>query len=147
MNPSALFIRRPILAFVLNALIVIAGLAGLLAADVRELPDVDRPVVTVSTAYPGAAPETIDRELTAVIGHWERVGDWSQQWLNLRYVARLLERVGDREDALVLHRALHAAGREAIGVEHRFDGDLGLTPDRADALKCARSALDRISRV
>ncbi len=64
---TALFIRRPILAFVLNALIVIAGLAGLLAADVRELPDVDRPVVTVSTSYPGAAPETIDRELTAVI--------------------------------------------------------------------------------
>ena len=64
---TALFIRRPILAFVLNALIVIAGLAGLLGAEVRELPDVDRPVVSVSTAYPGAAPETIDREVTAVI--------------------------------------------------------------------------------
>jgi HAE1 family hydrophobic/amphiphilic exporter-1 len=64
---TALFIRRPILAFVLNALIVIAGLAGLLGADVRELPDVDRPVVTVSTSYSGAAPETIDREVTAVI--------------------------------------------------------------------------------
>lgn len=64
---TALFVRRPILAFVLNALILIAGLAGLLGADVRELPDVDRPVVTVTTAYPGAAPETIDREVTAVI--------------------------------------------------------------------------------
>ncbi|HSF64351.1 MAG TPA: efflux RND transporter permease subunit, partial [Paracoccaceae bacterium] len=64
---TALFVRRPILAFVLNALIVIAGLAGLLGADVRELPDVDRPVVTVSTSFPGAAPETIDREVTAVI--------------------------------------------------------------------------------
>ncbi|MCB6178593.1 efflux RND transporter permease subunit [Rhodobacter sp. Har01] len=64
---TALFVRRPILAFVLNALIVIAGLAGLMGADVRELPDVDRPVVSVSTAYPGAAPETIDREVTAVI--------------------------------------------------------------------------------
>lgn len=64
---TALFIRRPILAFVLNALILIAGLAGLLGADVRELPDVDRPVVTISTAYPGAAPETIDREVTAEI--------------------------------------------------------------------------------
>lgn len=64
---TALFIRRPILAFVLNALIVIAGLAGLLGADVRELPDVDRPVVTITTTYPGAAPETIDREVTAEI--------------------------------------------------------------------------------
>lgn len=64
---TALFIRRPILAFVLNALIVIAGLAGLLGADVRELPDVDRPVVSISTSYSGASPETIDREVTAVI--------------------------------------------------------------------------------
>jgi HAE1 family hydrophobic/amphiphilic exporter-1 len=64
---TALFIRRPILAFVLNALIVIAGLAGLLGADVRELPDVDRPVVSISTSFPGATPETIDREVTAVI--------------------------------------------------------------------------------
>ena len=54
---------RPILAFVLNALIVIAGLAGLLGVDVRELPDVDSPVVTISTRYDGAAPETIDREV------------------------------------------------------------------------------------
>ena len=64
---TALFIRRPILAFVLNALIVIAGLAGLLGIDVRELPAVDRPVVSVSTTYTGAAPETVDREVTAVI--------------------------------------------------------------------------------
>jgi HAE1 family hydrophobic/amphiphilic exporter-1 len=64
---TALFIRRPILAFVLNALIVIAGLAGLLGVDIRELPAVDRPVVSVSTNYSGASPETIDREVTAVI--------------------------------------------------------------------------------
>lgn len=64
---TALFVRRPILAFVLNALIVLAGLAGLLAAEVRELPDVDRPVVTITTTFPGAAPETVDREVTAVI--------------------------------------------------------------------------------
>ncbi|NEX46862.1 efflux RND transporter permease subunit [Pseudotabrizicola algicola] len=64
---TALFVRRPILAFVLNALIVIAGFAGFLGADVRELPAVDRPVVSVTTSYSGAAPETIDREVTAVI--------------------------------------------------------------------------------
>ena len=64
---TALFVRRPILAFVLNALIVIAGFAGFLGADVRELPAVDRPVVSISTNYTGAAPETIDREVTAVI--------------------------------------------------------------------------------
>ncbi len=63
----ALFIRRPILSFVINALIVIAGLAAFLGVDVRELPDVDRPVITVTTTFDGASPETIDREVTAVI--------------------------------------------------------------------------------
>ncbi|MDP3194636.1 efflux RND transporter permease subunit [Tabrizicola sp.] len=63
----ALFVRRPVLAFVLNALIVIAGLAALLGVDVRELPAVERPVVSISTNYSGAAPEAIDREVTAVI--------------------------------------------------------------------------------
>ncbi|WP_430463123.1 efflux RND transporter permease subunit [Tabrizicola sp.] len=67
LSGTALFIRRPILAFVLNALILIAGIAGWLGGEVRELPNVDSPVITVSTDYPGAAPETIDREITAAI--------------------------------------------------------------------------------
>ena len=64
---TALFIRRPVLALVLNALIVVAGLAALYAVDVRELPRVSRPVITVRTALSGAAPETIDRQVTSVI--------------------------------------------------------------------------------
>ena len=64
---TALFVRRPVLAFVINTLIVVAGLAAFLAVEVRELPDVDRPVVTITTDFTGAAAETIDRELTAVV--------------------------------------------------------------------------------
>ncbi len=64
---TALFVRRPVLAVVVNLLIVVAGLAALFGADVRELPEVDSPVITVSTTYTGASPETIDRELTARI--------------------------------------------------------------------------------
>jgi hydrophobic/amphiphilic exporter-1 (mainly G- bacteria), HAE1 family len=64
---TAVFVRRPILAFVLSALIVIAGLAALFGVEVRELPDVDRPVVTVTTNFSGASPETVDQELTGRI--------------------------------------------------------------------------------
>ncbi|MEQ8479703.1 MAG: efflux RND transporter permease subunit [Hoeflea sp.] len=60
-------VRRPVLAMVISLLIVVAGLAGLYGAEIRELPDVDRPVITVTTQFPGAAPETVDRELTAII--------------------------------------------------------------------------------
>lgn len=64
---TALFIRRPVLSLVLNALIVVAGLAAFYGVDVRELPDVDRPVVTVTTDFTSAAAETVDRELTSAI--------------------------------------------------------------------------------
>lgn len=64
---TALFVRRPILAFVLNALIFLAGLAGFQTVELRELPNVESPVVSVTTTFPGAAPETVDREVTAVL--------------------------------------------------------------------------------
>ena len=64
---TALFVRRPVLAFVINTLIVVAGLAAFFGVEIRELPDVDRPVITVQTEYEGAAAETIDRELTGLI--------------------------------------------------------------------------------
>ena len=62
-----LAVRRPTLIVVLNLLIVVAGLAALLGVEVRELPDVDRPVVTVRAFFEGASPETMDAEVTSVI--------------------------------------------------------------------------------
>ena len=64
---TALFVRRPVLAFVLNVLIMVAGLAAFYGVEIRELPDVDRPVITISADFPGASGETIDREVTAVL--------------------------------------------------------------------------------
>ncbi len=60
-------VRRPYLAIVLNLLIMIAGFGALLGVEVRELPDVDRPIVTVRADYPGASPETMDAEVTSVV--------------------------------------------------------------------------------
>ncbi|NBB50325.1 MMPL family transporter [Rhizobium sp. CRIBSB] len=64
---TALFVRRPVLAAVLNTLLVVAGLAALAGIEIRELPDVDQPVITVSTDYDGASAETMDQEVTRVI--------------------------------------------------------------------------------
>ena len=63
----ALAVKRPLLAAVLNLLIVIAGLAAIFGVEVRELPDVDRPIVTVRATLPGAAPETMDAEVTSIL--------------------------------------------------------------------------------
>ncbi|MEO1078857.1 MAG: efflux RND transporter permease subunit [Pseudomonadota bacterium] len=63
----ALGVRRPWLVTVFNLLIAIAGLAAILAVEVRELPDVDRPLVNVRAVLPGASPETMDAEVTALL--------------------------------------------------------------------------------
>lgn len=62
-----LFIARPILGIVLNLLILIAGLAALVAVDVREMPDVDSPVLSVRSSYEGAVAGTVDRDVTQVL--------------------------------------------------------------------------------
>jgi hypothetical protein len=98
-------------------------------------------------------------DLLVVLNHWDRVGDWTQQWLNLRYVTRLLARVGREEDAMVLDGALRAVGKSSP--LHRVSsarppatppraGDpagIGTTKDALGpaAVMFARSALHRIS--
>ncbi|MGE5695066.1 MAG: ATP-binding protein [Candidatus Sericytochromatia bacterium] len=56
-------------------------------------------------------PATAARLFIDVLDHWDRVGDWSQQWLNLRYATRLLIRLGAVGDAIAVHHALVKAGR------------------------------------
>src|SRR5690606_30517566 len=60
-------IRRPVLVLVLNLLILLAGIAAVLAIEIRELPDVDRPIVSVRAEYPGASPETMDAEVISIL--------------------------------------------------------------------------------
>ena len=67
MTLSELSIRRPVLAAVVSLLIVVAGLAALNKISLRELPDVDASVVSVTTTYTGAAPNIVDTDITEVI--------------------------------------------------------------------------------
>ncbi|MCB1884026.1 MAG: efflux RND transporter permease subunit [Geminicoccaceae bacterium] len=64
---SDLAVKRPVLATVASLLIVVVGAASLLRLPVREYPNVDKPVVTVTTTYTGAAPEIVATEVTEVI--------------------------------------------------------------------------------
>jgi hydrophobe/amphiphile efflux-1 (HAE1) family protein len=63
----ALSVRRPVLAVVMNLLIVLAGIAALQSVPVRELPKVQRPVVSINADFPGAAPETMDAEVMRIL--------------------------------------------------------------------------------
>ena len=67
MSPSELSIRRPVLAAVVSLLLVVFGLAALDRISVRELPDIDAAVVTITTSYPGASPGAVDTAVTEII--------------------------------------------------------------------------------
>ncbi|MFO8141444.1 MAG: efflux RND transporter permease subunit, partial [Marinobacter sp.] len=64
---SDISIKRPVFATVLSLLIVVFGITALLGLPVREYPDIDPPVVSVSTDYTGAAAEVVDTQITQVI--------------------------------------------------------------------------------
>ena len=64
---SDISIKRPVFATVLSLLIVVFGVAALLGLAVREYPDIDPPVVSISTDYTGAAAEVVDTQITQVI--------------------------------------------------------------------------------
>src|SRR5690606_39561755 len=111
----SLSIRRPWLVVVMNLLIMIAGLGALRGIEVRELPDIDRPIVAVRADYPGAAPETLDAEVT-----------------------RLLEGAAARVPGVHTVRSGSEEGNLRVIVEFRPDVDL------IDAANDVREAVARV---
>ena len=78
-----------------------------------------------------------------VLDHWEKVGDRTQQWQNLRYVARLLRRLGADDDAAALADALAAAGEQRSIVSRQRRAWPGPRDGQTDAVLRARAALQR----
>ena len=65
MNPSRLFIQRPVATGLFMLAIVLAGLVGLRFLPLAALPQVDYPTIQVQTLYPGASPDVMSRTVTA----------------------------------------------------------------------------------
>ena len=57
-------VRRPVLATVMNLLLVAFGVVSFTRLQVREYPDIDPPIVTIETIYPGAAASVVERRIT-----------------------------------------------------------------------------------
>lgn len=64
---SDVSVRRPVLATVLNLLIIAIGLVALLKLPVREYPDIDPPVISITTFYPGASAAVVETRITDII--------------------------------------------------------------------------------
>ena len=61
---SGVAIRRPVFTAMMMFGLIVLGIFGFRRLPIDEFPDVDIPVVAVQTVYPGASPETIEREVT-----------------------------------------------------------------------------------
>jgi multidrug efflux pump len=64
MTLPALSIRRPVFTTMMSLALVLFGLISLTRLPVRELPNIDPPIVSVSTIYPGANAEVVETEVT-----------------------------------------------------------------------------------
>ena len=64
MKLSETAIRRPVLSTVLSLVIVLFGIISIFQLPVRQYPDVDPPIVSVTTIYPGANPRVVETEVT-----------------------------------------------------------------------------------
>ena len=67
MTLSDISVRRPVLATVMSLVIMAFGAIAFTTLPLRELPDVDRPVVSVNTTYPGASAQVVENQITRPI--------------------------------------------------------------------------------
>ncbi|HSJ16422.1 MAG TPA: efflux RND transporter permease subunit [Longimicrobiales bacterium] len=61
---SGVAIRRPVFTGMVMLALIVLGLFSFRRLPIDQFPDVDIPVVVVQTVYPGASPETVEREVT-----------------------------------------------------------------------------------
>ncbi|MBK7041816.1 MAG: efflux RND transporter permease subunit [Bacteroidetes bacterium] len=64
MNLSSTSINRPVLAIVMNLIIILFGAIGYTFLGVREYPSIDPPIITVRTSYAGANADVIQAQIT-----------------------------------------------------------------------------------
>ncbi|MBI4421957.1 MAG: efflux RND transporter permease subunit, partial [Gemmatimonadetes bacterium] len=64
---SDISIKRPVLASMMSAGLVLFGVIGYSLLSVREFPDVDPPVISVTTVLPGANPRVVESAVTDIL--------------------------------------------------------------------------------
>jgi multidrug efflux pump len=62
-----LCIRRPVLATVMSLILVLVGVVSFQRLTVREFPNIDEPIVSVTTNYPGASAAIIESQVTQIL--------------------------------------------------------------------------------
>lgn len=64
---SDLSVKRPVFASVVNLILIVFGLVSIVLLSLREYPDIDPPIVSITTTYPGASASIIESRITQLI--------------------------------------------------------------------------------
>jgi len=67
MKLSDLSIKRPVLAVVMSLLLIVLGVMSFMRLTLRELPNIDPPVVSVEVTYPGASAAVVETRVTQIL--------------------------------------------------------------------------------
>jgi multidrug efflux pump len=60
-------IKRPVFATVLSLLLIVFGIVSYLKLPLREYPDIDPPIISIETNYPGASADIVESRITEII--------------------------------------------------------------------------------
>jgi multidrug efflux pump len=131
---SDLSVRRPVLAAVGAIILCVIGLAAYFNLPVRELPNVDPPVISISTNYRGASAEVVEERITQVI---------ERQAAGLQGIDRITSSSRDGVSRIsitfTLDRDLDAAANDVRDAVSRVTSQL---PDQADPPQIAKTQAD-----
>jgi len=131
---SDIAVRRPVLAAVAAIVLVVLGAAAFFLLPVRELPDIDPPVVSISTSYAGASAEVIESRITEPI---------EQQVAGIQGVDRITSSSRDGQSRVTIEFSLDRdIDVAANDVRDRVSRVVGRLPDQADPPQVAKADSD-----
>jgi len=131
---SDVSVRRPVFAAVAAIVLCVIGAASFFFLPVRELPDVDPPIVSVSTSYPGASAEVIENQITEPI---------EQQVAGIQGIERINSTSRDGRSNVTIEFALDRdIDVAASDVRDRVSRVQGALPDQANPPEVAKADSD-----
>lgn len=131
---SDLSVRRPVFAAVAAIVLCVIGAAAFFFLPVRELPDVDPPIVSVNTSYAGASAEVIESRITEPI---------EQQIAGLQGVERINSTSRDGRSNINIEFSLDRNIDDAANdVRDRISRVAARLPDQADPPQVAKADSD-----
>jgi len=131
---SDLAVRRPVFAAVAAIVLCVIGAAAFFFLPVRELPDVDPPIVSVSTSYAGASAEVIESRITEPI---------EQQIAGIQGVERISSSSRDGRSNVSIEFSLDRNIDDAANdVRDRVSRVVGRLPDQAQPPEVSKADSD-----